>query len=95
MPLPLAAGECLVDGQQNDGTQQGYQQGRDGDGVIDRSDTQQGADKVTSQERPNHADYDIQQKALLRIRPHDPAGDITDECSGNEIYNDVQLFFSF
>ena len=48
-----------------------------------------------SQERANDAYDDILQQALLRIRSHDLAGDITDDCSSNKIYDEVHLFFSF
>jgi hypothetical protein len=89
-----APGNSLIDPEQNDGAQQRYQQGWDGDGIVDRPDTQQWADKVTSQECTKNAYGDIKQQALLRIRSHDPTGDITDDRSSNEVYDEVHFFFS-
>src|SRR3972149_67837 len=94
-PLPLAAGDRLVDRQQNDGTQQCYQQGWEGDGLVDCPDTQQRGDKPTSNESADDAYHDIEQQALLRIRSHDPTGNITADRSSNEIYDEVHFFFSF
>jgi hypothetical protein len=90
----LAANQ-LDEPQQNDGTNQRYQQGWKGNGVIDRPDTHERADKVTSQKRANNAHYDIQHQTLLRICMHDPAGDIPNERAKNEIYNDVHFYFPF
>jgi len=95
LPLAAAAGERLIEPQQNDGTEQGYQHGWKGNGVVDCPDTQQRADQVTSQERANYAYHDIEQQTLLRIRAHDPAGDVTDDRSSNEIYDEVHFFSPF
>ena len=57
--LALAANH-LDDPQQNDGADQCHQHGRNGDGVIDRPDTQEGADEVTGNERADDAYYDIE-----------------------------------
>src|SRR5689334_13947630 len=44
VPALCAAGNCLVEEQQNDGAQQGYQQGRKSDSIVDRPDAHQRAD---------------------------------------------------
>jgi hypothetical protein len=69
--------------------------GLNANGDVDRSDTQQRADKGTSQERAHNAYHDIEQQALLRIRSHDPAGNITDDRSSDEINDKIHFFFSF
>jgi hypothetical protein len=90
---PLAA-DHLNNPQQYNGANQGDQHGWDGNGFIDRSHTQQWADEITSQKGADNAHDNIEQQTLLRIRTHNPAGDITYNRSGYEIDDNVH-FLSF
>lgn len=60
--LVTPSSKKMDDRQQDHGTQKGYQHGREGEGIIDRSDMEDGAEKITSQEssQDSHNDVDEQ-----------------------------------
>jgi hypothetical protein len=73
--------EELIDRQEDNRSKQRDKHGRNGDGIIDCSNAQQRADEVTGQESANDTYDDIEQQTLLRIRSHDPAGDVPNDGS--------------
>jgi hypothetical protein len=83
------------DPQQNDRADQCDQHGRKGDGIIDRPNTQERADEITSKERADNTDYDIEQCPLLRIRVHDPTSDKTNDRSSNEVYDEIHFLLLY
>jgi hypothetical protein len=89
----LSTADCFDNPQQNDGTKQCYQHGWDGDGIVDCPDAKQWTEEVTSQECTYDAHDDIEQQTLLRIGMHDPAGNIADDGSSDEVYDKVHFFF--
>ena len=89
------AADHLDDPQQNDGAEQRYQHGRNGDGIIDRPDTQQRADEVTGQECADNSLRRYRVSALLRIGMHDSAGNVANDRTGNEVYDEVHFLFSY
>jgi hypothetical protein len=93
--IRLAAGDCFIDCQQNYGSDQAYQNRGKRNGIVDRPNTHQGANKSPSQEGADNAYHDIEQRTLLRICIHDPTRNITDDGTHNEVYDEVHFFFSF
>src|SRR5258706_12664640 len=90
---PAAPLEEVHDRQQEDRTQQGYEHGRDSNGVVDRPNVEDRAEEVTSQEGANHGHDDIDQQ--VRAVVHQFRGDVTNYSGNDQINEQVHIILLF
>src|SRR5687767_15101584 len=92
-----SAPEQVDDGQQDDRAQERHQQTADAEVVLVDGPAfhpEQWSDQPAGQQRADYADDHVQHDALLRISPHDFAGDPADDAShdqpDNEVHTDLE-----
>jgi len=59
------AADLFDDPKQNNGAKQGYQKSRNGNGIVDRANAQEGTNEVPGDKSANDANDDIKQRTLL------------------------------
>src|SRR5512140_1418182 len=77
---PPASAEEVDDRQQNDGSDQGDQHGRQCDCLVDRPNMEDGAEEVAAQECAQHGHHDIDHK--VRAVVHQFGSYPSDHCCG-------------
>jgi hypothetical protein len=80
----------IDDRQQDDGTKQRDQHGRQGDHIIDRPDLEDGAEEEASQKcaQDSHNDIDQQARAVVHDFSRHPA----DYCGNDQVYENVHFY---
>ena len=86
----MPSSEEVDDRQQDNGSKQRDQHGWNGDGLIDRSDLEDGAEEVTRQEGAHNGHNDIDQQ--VRAVVHDFSRHPADHCSNDKVYKKVHFY---
>ena len=82
----------IDDGQQNYGADEADSQGRDTEVVlIDCANTHHGRNEITSDQRPDDTNDDVQDYSLLSVGFHDDAREPTDDAADNEPDDEIHV----